>query len=53
MAGKSEYVVTGDKHLLDLGQVGDVKIVKPADFLRGAGEAGTEAVKSGPETIAP
>jgi uncharacterized protein len=35
LAGKSDYLVTGDKHLLDLGQVGDVKIVKPADFLRG------------------
>ena len=33
LAGKSDYVVTGDKHLLDLGQVGDVKILKPADFL--------------------
>jgi uncharacterized protein len=37
LAGKSDYLVTGDKHLLDLGQVGDVKIVKPADFLRGQG----------------
>jgi len=33
LAGKSDYIVTGDKHLLDLGQVGDVKMVKPADFL--------------------
>jgi putative PIN family toxin of toxin-antitoxin system len=33
LAGKSDYIVTGDKHLLDLGQVGDVKIVKPADFI--------------------
>jgi len=37
LAAKSDYVVTGDKHLLDLGQVGDVKIVKPADFLRNQG----------------
>ncbi len=34
LAGKSDYVVTGDKHLLDLGQVGNVKIVKPADFIK-------------------
>ena len=33
LAGKSDYIVTGDKHLLDLGQVGSVKVVKPADFL--------------------
>jgi putative PIN family toxin of toxin-antitoxin system len=33
LAGKSDYIVTGDKHLLNLGHVGEIKIVKPADFL--------------------
>jgi putative PIN family toxin of toxin-antitoxin system len=33
LARKSDYIVSGDKHLLDLGQVGTVKIVKPAEFL--------------------
>ncbi len=30
---RSDYIVTGDKHLLSLGQFGHCKIVKPADFL--------------------
>jgi putative PIN family toxin of toxin-antitoxin system len=33
IAGQSEYRVTGDKHLLNIGQFAGVKIVKPADFL--------------------
>ena len=28
-----EYVITGDQHLLRLGQWGRIQIVKPADFL--------------------
>ena len=32
-ASESEYVVTGDKHLLNFGQYLEVKIVTPADFL--------------------
>jgi putative PIN family toxin of toxin-antitoxin system len=31
--GKADYVVTGDKLLLELGQYKTIKIVKPADFL--------------------
>jgi predicted nucleic acid-binding protein len=31
--GTSDYIVTGDKHLLKLGQFAGAKIVKPADFL--------------------
>src|SRR6202040_2508092 len=33
LAGKSDYIVTGGRHLLDLRQVGEIKIMKPADFL--------------------
>jgi putative PIN family toxin of toxin-antitoxin system len=33
VASRSEYLVTGDNHLLKLGQFGSTKIVKPADFL--------------------
>jgi putative PIN family toxin of toxin-antitoxin system len=33
LAGKSDYIVSGDKHLLNLGRVGEIKIVKPAEFL--------------------
>jgi hypothetical protein len=29
----SDYVVTGDKHLLKLGQFARARIIKPADFL--------------------
>jgi uncharacterized protein len=32
-AADSEYIVTGDKHLLRLAHFGAVKIVTPADFL--------------------
>ncbi len=32
-AAKSEYIVTGDKHLLKLGRFGDARIVRPAEFL--------------------
>jgi putative PIN family toxin of toxin-antitoxin system len=33
LAGKSEYLVTGDKHLLTIGTLGTVRIVTPADFV--------------------
>ena len=33
VAGRSEYIVTGDKHLLRLGQFGETRIVTPAEFL--------------------
>ena len=32
-ASGSEYLVTGDNHLLKLGKLGGIKIVKPSDFL--------------------
>jgi putative PIN family toxin of toxin-antitoxin system len=32
-AAGSEYIVTGDQHLLKLGHFGNAKIVKPAEFL--------------------
>jgi predicted nucleic acid-binding protein len=31
--GRSEYLVTGDKHLLKLGQFAATRIVTPAEFL--------------------
>jgi uncharacterized protein len=31
--GVSDYIVTGDNHLLKLGQFAGTKIVKPSDFL--------------------
>ena len=31
--GQAEYVITGDKLLLDLKQYKDIVIIKPADFL--------------------
>jgi predicted nucleic acid-binding protein len=34
VASQSEYLVTGDNHLLRLGHFGVTKIVKPADFLK-------------------
>jgi putative PIN family toxin of toxin-antitoxin system len=40
LAGKSDYIVTGDNHLLTLGQFGNAQIVKPADFLRMQGKSG-------------
>jgi predicted nucleic acid-binding protein len=36
----SEYLVTGDNHLLKLGRFGGTKIVKPADFLKLQAQAG-------------
>ena len=33
VAAKSDYLVTGDKHLLKLGHFGTVKILQPAEFL--------------------
>jgi uncharacterized protein len=32
-AGGSEFIVTGDAHLLKLGQFAGMKILKPAEFL--------------------
>ena len=42
VAAKSDYLVTGDKHLLKLGHFGAAKIVQPAEFLEilGAMERG-------------
>ncbi len=34
VAGKADYVVTGDKHLLRLGQFSDVGMVTPEEFVR-------------------
>jgi putative PIN family toxin of toxin-antitoxin system len=31
---KAEYIVSGDSHLLELGQVDEIKIVSPAEMLR-------------------
>ena len=31
--GRSEYIVTGDRHLLKLGRFGNAEIVRPAEFL--------------------
>jgi len=33
-ASRSDYVVTGDNHLLELKQYAGARIVKPAEFLR-------------------
>ncbi|MBI4164017.1 MAG: putative toxin-antitoxin system toxin component, PIN family [Candidatus Aenigmarchaeota archaeon] len=33
VSGKSEYIVSGDRHLLDIKMYNGVKIVKPAEFL--------------------
>lgn len=33
VAGKAKFIVSGDKHLLDLRGFKGIKIVKPADFL--------------------
>jgi putative PIN family toxin of toxin-antitoxin system len=32
-AGQSDYLVSGDKHLLKLGQYMQIPVIKPADFL--------------------
>ena len=37
-AANSEYLVTGDEHLLKLGHFGAAKIVRPAEFLELLGE---------------
>lgn len=34
LVGRADYLVTGDDDLLVLGQVGGVKILRPADFAR-------------------
>lgn len=34
LLGRADYLVTGDGDLLTLGEVGGVKIVSPADFLK-------------------
>ncbi len=34
LVGRADYLVTGDKDLLVLRQVGDVRIVSPAEFIR-------------------
>jgi putative PIN family toxin of toxin-antitoxin system len=49
-AAKSDYLVTGDNHLLQLGKFEDVPIVKVADFLKvvrgeGQGTQWSEAQK--------
>lgn len=34
LAGEARYIVSGDGHLLELGEVQGVSILKPAEFLR-------------------
>ena len=31
--GKADYIISGDKHLLDLDVYGSIQIIKPKDFL--------------------
>jgi uncharacterized protein len=45
VASRSEYLVTGDKHLLKLGRFGGTKIVKPADFLEIQAQAGARTLE--------
>lgn len=33
LAGRAAYVVSGDKHLVDVGRHEDVRIVTPREFL--------------------
>jgi uncharacterized protein len=33
LAGRSDYIVTGDRHLLRIGQFDEIRIVTPAEFL--------------------
>ena len=33
LAGKADFIVTGDKHLLKLAKVSSIEIVKAADFI--------------------
>jgi len=42
-AGRCEYLVTGDKHLLKLGQFAATKIVKPAEFLEILAQMGRDS----------
>jgi putative PIN family toxin of toxin-antitoxin system len=42
VASRSEYLVTGDRHLLKLGQFAGTKIVKAADLLELVAQAGSE-----------
>ena len=39
-ASGSDYLVSGDKHLLKLGQYQGIKIVSPADFIQLQGQHG-------------
>lgn len=34
VSAKAKYVVSGDKHLLDLGAYGSIKVVTPSQFLK-------------------
>jgi len=34
VAGKADYVVSNDRHLLDLGEYGGVRIIRPGAFMR-------------------
>ncbi|OGC06141.1 putative toxin-antitoxin system toxin component, PIN family [candidate division WOR-1 bacterium RIFOXYA2_FULL_36_21] len=34
LSGNADYIVSGDKHLLDLRKFSGIKIVKPAEFLK-------------------
>jgi putative PIN family toxin of toxin-antitoxin system len=40
IAAKSEYLVTGDKHLLKIGQYAGTRIISPADFVAMQAEKG-------------
>ena len=42
VASRSEYLVTGDDHLLKLRQFGGTKIIKAADFLEIQAQPGRE-----------
>jgi predicted nucleic acid-binding protein len=32
--GKAAYIITGDRHLLDLRVYKEIEIIRPAEFLR-------------------
>lgn len=34
LEGKSEYIISGDRHLLNLGEYEGIKILRAADFLK-------------------
>ena len=40
-AADADYLITGDADLLALGQIGQTRIVTPAEFLEAVGDAGT------------